>query len=194
MADKKRTWSAFKNQMKAKKLKILAAQRYKNRKTQKFWTKCKIIRGSWVRHLSRWRVDNRRHQRRMWKALCYGRIVMFSKRPRTVVYVSGAHCWPKSFPCAIRQWNVKIEEAWQSYHQPIHVSSVPSTLVSDHDAQHSNPEKSYPKILSVSHMPKLGKTLKSDAVGNVLEIYSFSMESMKILCSVGVGFAQHIKL
>ena len=37
-------------------------------------------------------------------------------------------------------------------HRPIHVSSVPSTLVSDHDALHSNPEKSYPKNLSVSHM------------------------------------------
>ena len=54
--------------------------------------------------------------------------------------------------------------------------------MSDHDAQNSNPEKSYPKILSVSHMPKLGKTLKSDAVGNVLEIYSFSMESMTWTC------------
>ena len=31
-------------------------------------------------------------------------------------------------------------------------------------------------------MPKLGKTLKSDAVGNVLEIYSFSMESMTWTC------------
>ena len=45
MADKKRTWSAFKNQMKAKKLKILAAQRYKNRKTQNFGQSAKLYEG-----------------------------------------------------------------------------------------------------------------------------------------------------
>ena len=66
--------------------------------------------------------------------------------------------------------------------QPIHVSSVPSTLLSDHDVPHSSPEKSYPKSSSVLHMLKLGKTLKPDAVGKILEIYSFNIETMTWAC------------
>ena len=67
-------------------------------------------------------------------------------------------------------------------HKPIDVSSVPSTLLSDHDVRHSSSEKSYLISLSVSYMLKLGTTLKPDDVGKILGIYSFNIETIICAC------------
>jgi hypothetical protein len=200
MADKKRTWASFKNQMKAKRLKNTGSNTDKARKHNILDRKELVVQRLSAEVSGKAQKYTRVGPREFVtyldgeltiegiKDACERHFALEEMSCDILASDQGPSCTAmehipdlKVIHVRFIQPTSKVKKSHKSHnHQPIHVSSVPSQLFS-HRVNHENEmhhSESFPKSLSVSKMIKLGKTLKHDPAGKVLDIYSFNMETM----------------
>jgi hypothetical protein len=207
MADRKRTWTSFKNQMKAKRLKNTGKNINKTGKHNILDRKELVVQRLSAEVSGKAQKYTRVGPREFVtyqdgeltvegiKEACVRHFALEDMSCDILASDQGPSCTSMEHIPDLKVIHVrfinetsKLKKGEKSCnHPPIHVSSVPSMLVSDrgnheNEIPYSSTRTSYPKSLSVSQMIKLGKTLKPDAAGKVLDIYSFNLETMTWDC------------